>query len=236
MTDRDLAPFLDLHFHGPFPDAGPPDGADAAGAGILKIHALLLPCTLSGAPPDNALFTAGIHPKDCAAQADAETLARLWNMKNCIGIGECGLDRRMEGFADGAQKKTFLFQAETAEHLRKPLLIHAVRAGDEIRRLRRNFAPSVPWILHSFRGNSRKADSFLENGFLLSFGTGLFRDAALLEDFFRTAPLDKIFLETDESGEDVRKLYALAAPMLSLDPDGLRRALFQNFKRIFRQT
>lgn len=226
-------PFIDIHYHGPLSIPG----KTAVPEEILRVQSLLLSAApAQETPPGNLLFTAGIHPKNAATPWNSELFTTLWNSENCIAIGECGLDRRFPGFATGEQKTAFLRQAETAERLRLPLVIHAVRAGDEIRRLRRDQRATVPWILHSFRGNVRKAEEFIASGFLLSFGAGLLRDAVRLKDLFRNIPVEKLFFETDESGEDIRKIYALAASMLSMGTDELKRLVFQNFKQVFRKA
>ncbi len=181
------------------------------------------------------VFTFGIHPQ-FAAEPD-EKLAQLQEyakMQNCIGIGECGLDRR---YAEEIpmQKQTELFQKQIAlaENLRKPLIIHSVRTHEDIRQLKKKLQPEVPWILHGFRGNERSAITMLDAGFCLSFGEGLLRDAGNVEPYFSKIPMDRIFFETDEAQTDIRAIYALAASMYGIGIGELETQIMKNYERVF---
>ena len=65
----------------------------------------------------------------------------------------------------------------------------------------------------------------IESGFYLSFGEGLLRDAGNMESFFHKIPDDRLFFETDESGADLRKIYALAASMRGTSVQSLRQTV-----------
>ncbi len=180
--------------------------------------------------PGSGYFTIGTHPmfpvlRDMTDAANPD----------CIGIGECGLDRRYAAEIPLKQQEAiFLAQAELAEKLGKPLVIHSVRTHEEIRNLKKKIQPVQPWILHGFRGNERTAMTMLDAGFFLSFGQGLLRDAGNMQPFFRKIPADRIFFETDEAeGLDIRAVYAVAAELYGIGIDVLREQTGKNFERIF---
>lgn len=52
----------------------------------------------------------------------------------------------------------------------KPLVIHLVKAVDELLKVKRDLRPSNPWIIHGFRGKAALAEEYLKHGFYLSFG------------------------------------------------------------------
>ena len=195
--------------------------------GVFRIFSALTPEPV----PNNMFFTAGIHPKD-AEQFRFEDFTSIWNHPDCIGIGECGLDRRCP-VPLPEQLKVFRQQAELAETLGKPLILHCVRCHAEIRQLKKDLNSSVPWIIHGFRGNEKTAFSFLEDGCYLSFGEGLLRDAGNLEPWFHKIPADRIFFETDEAAVDIRAVYAMAASLRGISVDALNEQVRNNVERVF---
>lgn len=217
MAGVTLPPYLNLHRHGKTGDSDPE---------IRSVEACLDP-----ADRPDGWFAAGIHSKD-AGKFEPCDFYRLWDDPRCLAVGECGLDTRAETDA-AAQKSCFLRQLEEAEKRSLPVLLHAVRAHDEIRRLKRAVPASAPWIVHGFRGNEKRAFELIDAGFYLSFGAGLLRDAGNVEPYFARLPAGRIFFETDESGEDIKKIYALAASFLAIGVPELREQVRRNFIEVF---
>ena len=143
------------------------------------------------ARPD-ALYSVGWHPWWGADGADFSWVERVAADPRVALIGECGIDRLRGGDID-AQIELTRRHALLAERLRKPLILHIVRAWSEILALRASLKPIVPWIIHGFRGNKALADQLIRAGFLLSLGPKA--PASLRE----TLPPDKILFETDET-------------------------------------
>ena len=214
------SPYIDIHTHTPEGDSGD----------VCNVVSLLAPDTekLSGVK----YYSAGLHPKDAEIFAFEDFIPLF---KNALLIGETGLDRTL---ADSApwekQLEIFRRHAEYAAVLGKPLIIHAVRANEEIIRFKREFLPVRPWIIHGFRGNAKKALRYIEEGFHLSFGYGLLRDAGNAAAYFREIPLEKMFFETD-SQADIKMVYALAASMLEVSVCDLKKHIENNFQKLINQ-
>ena len=207
--------YIDFHTH-----------RAAAGPDVFALQNFLSPMV-----PETGFYTAGIHPKD-AEQFEIKDFEKIWNDPRCLALGECGMDRRYPDLSK--QSALFRAQAQQAETLHKPLLIHSVRTHDEICRAAKDLAPTVPWIIHGFRGKERTLFALLDAGFSVSFGAGLLKDAGNLEPFFSRIPADRIFFETDDdAGVDIRAIYALAASMRGVPVDDLCAAVRKNFRRIF---
>ena len=182
--------------------------------------------------PDGFFYSAGIHPQDAMQYAPSE-FAPLWDSPRCLAVGECGLDRTAE---PPLTRQTEVFRAQIEEAVRrdKPLVIHCVRCFPELLRLKSNAgADSVPWVLHGFRGAKRKAFELLDAGFVLSFGSGLLRDAGNME-YFAEIPLDRILIETDESADDFPRILAEASALHLLPPSEFAQTVRDNFRRFFR--
>lgn len=66
--------------------------------------------------------------------------------------------------------QVFRRQAELAESLCKPLVIHCVRAHDIVIGIKKELKPRQNWVIHGFRGKPTVARMLLDAGMWLSFG------------------------------------------------------------------
>lgn len=181
-------------------------------------------------------YSLGIHPwfidrQDCKTSLKIIESA-LHNDPNMLAIGECGLDKSA-GAPFPEQEPVFKAQLELAERYRKPVVIHCVRAFNELLRIKRVLKPSVPWIVHGFNNKLSIASSLLERGCYLSFGKALLHDGSHAAKVLPFVPWDRFFLETDDSGLAIGSIYQAAAKILQTDLSDLQRQLEYNFKRIF---
>uniref|UniRef100_A0A0N5ABL9 Deoxyribonuclease TATDN1 n=1 Tax=Syphacia muris TaxID=451379 RepID=A0A0N5ABL9_9BILA len=84
--------------------------------------------------PDFLYCTTGVHPhdaKDCSEQA-MSLIEKLCQDKQCVAVGECGLDFNRNFSPAEVQKVVFEKQVEVAEKLGKPLFIHERDAHDDM--------------------------------------------------------------------------------------------------------
>lgn len=165
-------------------------------------------------PPDESgmLFTCGIHPWYIRTDALEEQYALFRKeavRKNVVMIGEAGLDKDVS-VPLSVQTEVFEEQIDYAERLGKPLLIHCVKAWDELVALRKKWAPSQPWILHGFRKKGEQAAQLRKQGFYFSFGK-YFQETAV-----REAWPGRLLVETDESGCPIEEIYQRIASVLQI--------------------
>lgn len=197
--------------------------------GVIRVVSFLSPDLPNGY---SGLFAAGVHPMFAGSSVIPDTFDGLFSAVNCCGIGECGLDRRAK-LPMQDQQKLFLAHAEAAERYGKPLIIHCVRAQNELLKLHRDFRHTVPWIIHGCRGKREKILELADAGFYLSFGEGLLLSAGNMEDFFHTLPPDRILLETDEANVSLEVLAATAAQLMRWNVCQFQEQVWQNFKKVF---
>ena len=115
-------------------------------------------------------YSVGIHPWDTVDEPTAEQLAQLRLQaadSRCVAVGECGFDLLRGGPVE-RQQRVFLAHAKLAEQLQKPLIIHSVRADHLLLAAIKAVRPTVPWILHGFRGRQSRAEALLRAGLSLS--------------------------------------------------------------------
>ena len=179
---------------------------------IAIVNTLIGVDSVPNALPDPLpLFrSVGIHP--CYIYNVEEQLAELRRQAvqlRVVAIGETGLDKRA-ATPLAQQMELFRASADLSEKHSLPLIIHCVRAWDELIALRRALRPRQTWIIHGFRGGAEQARQLLRQGFLLSFGEHFHPDAV------RAAYPDHFFAETDEHGADIHIVYARLADTLRL--------------------
>lgn len=143
-----------------------------------------------------------------------------------LAVGEAGLDK-LAAAPLSLQVTIFESQALLAEESGKPLIIHLVKAVDELLKLKRRLRPAVPWIIHGFRGKAALAEEYLRHGFHLSFGEH-YQEAAL-----RMVSPERLFLETDEATTPISLLYERAAEVRGVSSEKLEETIRRNVSEIF---
>ncbi|HRO74765.1 MAG TPA: TatD family hydrolase [Crocinitomicaceae bacterium] len=174
----------------------------------------------------------GIHPwyVEKASSEQFLRLEKLIQQENCYAVGECGLDKLTQTAWD-LQLTTFERQIELSEKYQKPLLIHCVKAVQEIVVLKRKHQPQQPWIFHGFR-KTNTVQQLLENGFFISIGTAILTDEKLQTSIV-DIPLEKLFLETDDKAISIRAVYEKVAELRQLSITELASQLVENFNTVF---
>ena len=163
-------------------------------------------------------FSAGIHPWHIGL-VDPEECLHLIELamgeKNMLAIGECGLDRSIPtDFA--LQGLYFMKQIEIAQKYSKPLIIHCVRAFQELMKLKKATKSSIPWIIHGFQGNQQTALQLIRHDFYFSVGKSLLSNQ-LKSDILNLIPSNRLFMETDDKEISITEIYSLAAQILKID-------------------
>ena len=182
-------------------------------------------------------YSIGIHPwyiDENRLESDLNSIKNKLQLKECIALGECGLDKRIETPLE-VQISVFEKQIALAEKYQKPLVLHLVGAFEELLAIKKRLKVSVPMIIHGFSKNQQVAKQLIENGFYLSFGKYLLRNPEL-EAVFQSIPNDKFFLETDTIDETIEEVYALAAKYKNRSIEDLIEMVNSNFKTVFKSN
>jgi TatD DNase family protein len=189
-------------------------------------------------PPDDVdhgNYSVGLHPYH-AGRVDEEgalTKVRLAteNMNVCA-IGEIGLDKSIEAPLD-LQMNIFRAQVEIAEFADLPVILHVVRAFNEMIEFMKSCKPVVPMIVHGYHGSEEMAEELIRAGFFLSFGEAIASGSEKLKRSLRAVPVEKLFLETDEGEIDIREVYSITSSVKKISEDRLRMQIYENTKAIF---
>ena len=172
-------------------------------------------------------FSCGIHPwysEDSGSQM--KYLTEIAPDPLIIAIGETGLDK-IKGPSFDVQIPVFKRHIELSEQLQKPLIIHAVKAWDQLHHIRKECKASQPWIIHGFRGKPQVAQQMSKAGFMFSLGNKFNVDS------LEYIPIYSLFCETDEDEMDIRDVYHQIANALNLDIEDFAAQIAQNVHRVF---
>jgi TatD DNase family protein len=149
-------------------------------------------------------YALGIHPWFCPDDIDTEVaaLAQLIerNRKDnkFVAVGECGLDKRHKQSAFSTQVALLERQLQLAINHQLPVILHSVRAHNELLSLLKRYPNPKGGVIHGFYGGPELAKAYLALGYKLGVG-GLIMDskAKKLRETVAKLSLDSFVIETD---------------------------------------
>lgn len=177
----------------------------------------------------------GIHPwelippfEEALYEKKIQELKKNVN-SSILAIGECGLDRRREGIAPiEMQGRVFGWHLDWAIESRRPVIIHCVKAQSDLLKILKDKKFNGKMLLHDYAGNKDESDKFLAYDCYFSFGRRLLGGNSRQAELFKSLPVERLFLETDDQQEiKIEVLYQKAQAILGLDPKRLE-ALFEH--------
>lgn len=186
--------------------------------------------------PPTAFLSLGVHPWQIADGNSKQLLMDLlpqFSNPRCIAIGECGVDRVHRPLVpDAEQTSLFLMHANIAQAMQKPMILHSVRAHDEILQLRKTFFKDSPaWILHGFHDSPERAQQLVKYQIYPSLGL----------KYLETAQRDNLlkifevgcFLETDDEKVSVAHCYKLLSERIGIPLQRVEADIFARFADLF---
>jgi len=222
MTEVKEIPFIDIHTH---------NKVKAEGITVFNI----LNENNAVADEENLYYSLGIHPwyiDDMTVETHYEFINKYIDNEKVIAIGECGLDRLVKPPYE-IQKEILVYQLQLAEKMNKPLIIHCVRAYEELIEIKNELKVKQPMIIHGFNSSPHVSDMLIKAGFYLSFGKALLKDGSNAAKIITKFPIGRIFLETDDSNRSIIKVYERAASLLKIEVEELKTIIFNNFNKVF---
>ena len=169
----------------------------------------------------------GLHPWHADQQLPSEEA-----FSTAEAVGEIGLDKACEVDFE-LQQAAFIAQLDTAERLEKPVVIHCVKAFNEVMQLLRKRKLSAV-IFHGFIGSREQAEEAIRCNYYLSFGTRTARSPKTIEAL-RATPIDRLFVETDDDPTPLEEIYATIASLRGVTVEELQRATHENYIRLFQK-
>lgn len=165
----------------------------------------------------------GIHPWD-VGKIDMNNVEIVCN-EYVMAIGECGIDKLC---TVPVEKQLACFRKHicVSEEMHLPLIIHCVKAQEELLRIRKELHPVQPWIWHGFRGKPLQLTQLIQAGLWISFGMNYNRESLLL------CPLHRMLLETDDAEVSIEDVYERVSKDMCISVEQLERVIENNFAKI----
>lgn len=187
-------------------------------------------------------LSVGIHPWHIEGDGAEQLLElkRIATQSNIVAIGECGLDA-LRSPQLTTQIPLLKAQIQLSEQLRKPMVLHVVKAWAELLKLRSELKPTQPWILHGFRGKPALVEQLVNvsraihgihssdvtNPIYFSLGEKFNHASAAV------IPAGRLLIETDESALPIVDILNRVAKARFTDPTQLAELTLANALRIF---
>jgi TatD DNase family protein len=183
-------------------------------------------------------YSYGIHPWYVDAnhwEHQLNELSLAVNEKRCLALGECGLDKVCK-IDFQLQLKVFEKQVVLANEMKKPLIIHCVKAFNELMNVLNQLDNEMPVVIHGFNNNENIARVLLDYGCYFSFGKALLGYESNAAKALKSVGRKRFFLETDDADVSIKYIYHKAAGLLGIDETILKQQVAMNFETVFKIT
>jgi TatD DNase family protein len=178
----------------------------------------------------NSFHSRGIHPWFVNKTIPVEKLESDLQHPKCIAVGEIGLDKVCSSDFK-LQRKLFIQQIELSEKYNLPVIIHCVRASNELFQLKQEIKPTQQWIWHGFN-KVNILQQILENEIIPSFGKSILKNESLRNELVNLES-NQFLLETDTSTLSIETIYKTVAELRNQSINSLQKEQITNFERIF---
>lgn len=215
--------YIDIHNHGARPVPG-----------VFNVETLMAHEERVSQDIDGMTYSYGIHPWHLSERNHDQLMKKVIENagdSNVALIGEAGFDR-IKGPSTELQKRTFEEQARIAEELGKPMVIHCVRAWDDLLMMHKKLKPKMPWLIHGFRGKPELASQLTDKRMYISFWFEFVMRPESVP-LLKSVPMDRIFLETDGADIDIRDIYNKVSADLGFTVEELKTIIYKNFNVFF---
>jgi TatD DNase family protein len=181
-------------------------------------------------------YSYGLHPWHIEKEAVGHQLDELKikvHEKRCLAVGECGLDK-LSKVDFGLQQEVFIEQIKIANAIQKPLIIHCVKAFNELINCLNHNDNKVPVIIHGFNNNENIARIMVNEGLYFSFGKALLGYESNASRAIKNVGRRNFFLETDDADISIKYIYKKAAELLGIDVEIVQQQIQSNFETVFK--
>ena len=188
-----------------------------------------------GTPDKPNHYSYGLHPWYIHKETyfiQLQNLKIVVHEKRCLAIGECGLDKLSKVDFE-FQQEVFIEQIKIANFVNKPLIIHCVKAFNELINCLNLNDNKVPVIIHGFNNNENIARVLVNEGIYFSFGKALLGYESNAAKAIKNVGRKNFFLETDDADLSIKYVYKKATELLGIDEEIIKQQLQSNFERVF---
>ena len=180
----------------------------------------------------DALHSRGIHPWNVDENYRLKLRELQTDLQHpfCVAFGEIGLDKLCSSDFE-LQRKAFIQQIELSEEFKLPIIIHCVKASNELFQLKKEIKPSQKWIWHGFN-KIHLLQQALDIEIIPSVGQAIIHNLPLQQEVSKLNP-NQFLLETDTSILSIETIYKTVSISRNYSLETLQKVQITNFKTIF---
>ena len=180
----------------------------------------------------DALHSRGIHPWNVDENYKLKIRELETDLQHpfCLALGEIGLDKLCSSDFE-LQRKAFIQQIELSEEFKLPIIIHCIKASNELFQLKKEINPTQPWIWHGFN-KVYLLQQTLDIEIIPSFGQAIVHNLPLQQEVSKLNS-NQFLLETDSSILSIEAIYKTVAISRNYSLETLQKEQITNFKTIF---
>ena len=193
-------------------------------------------------------FAAGIHPHEAdeIQEGDFNKLNDLLKYKNCVAVGEIGLDYHYDFSPRDLQKEIFAKQLEISKEFDLPVIIHDREAHEDTLELVKKYQPKG--VIHCFSGSTELAKIYVDLGMYIGIGGALtFKNARKPIEVIKNIPIDRLLLETDcpymtpvpfrgqrNNSAYIENVVMKVSEITGISPERIANITLSNTKKLFK--
>jgi TatD DNase family protein len=178
-------------------------------------------------------FSVGIHPENALELSFNDDFTQKLTHKNCLALGEIGLDKLIK-IPLKNQEIIFIQQIQLSEEFKLPIILHCVKAWNEVLIIRKKMNCKQTWIFHGFR-KTNLLDAVIREKMMISIGTAVLYDQHL-QAIIPKIPDELLLLETDMDTENsIESVYECVSTLKNISLQELEIQIHKNFKNTFQK-
>lgn len=203
--------FIDSHCHLDFDDFAKDRALVIEQAKSQNIKQIVIPGVAPNQWPQlqamcsqntSLYFACGLHPWwlkeiENTSSKPLASISEYLKHPKCVAIGETGLDANTD-FAMEKQIESLKLHLNLAEQHHLPIILHCVKAHNELIKTLKDLNFSGRGVVHAFAGSFEIAQSYWQMGLHLGVGgTITYERAKKTRDAIQQIPMEALLLETD---------------------------------------
>lgn len=179
-------------------------------------------------PLSGHYYSVGLHPWSISEdwRTQMAKVAVIALHPQVLMLGEAGLDKKKGTAPIELQMEVLREHIRLSELLHKPLIVHCVKAFDEILSIRKETKAQQSWIIHGFRGGIEQWRQLSHAGLHVSIGHHY--NAELIKQL----PLQHLLIESDEDTE-IDSTYEHISYDTGIPPLELKQMVGNNILHLF---
>ncbi len=173
----------------------------------------------------------GLHPWDIKDgwEEQMSYLQKLVYSDHVVAVGETGLDKLSEVDWE-LQLIVFRKHLEIANEVNKPMIIHCVKAYNEL--LRELSGNHQIVVFHDFnKGKGLLSQLLRQQKIFVSVGKAIIRDH--FREVIKEIPISRLFIETDDTDLNLEDLYHQVAAIKNVTLQHLVDQIDKNKRQVF---